>query len=252
MKTKLGKFLCVALGCMLAVSVGGCRNGAAQPEVSPERTEAGESPAPTARPDVWRGRKIAVLGDSITELNGFQQYLEELTGATVYSYGRSGTTVSGYDPSTFVNRVTTIKEEVDLIIIFGGTNDYHVGIPLGTISDNASTATFYSSLKLLINRFGDKHPGVDLMFITPLQRVFPAQGGTDGLNVNGDTLEQYAAAILEVCADAGLPVLDLYHNSAITVETADEYLYDGIHPNDAGFRVLAEEMAGFLANLQTP
>ena len=49
-----------------------------------------------------------------------------------------------------------------------------------------------------------------------------------------------------VCADFQIPVLDFYNTSAITEKTADQYLFDGLHPNQDGFQVIARELAAFL------
>ncbi|MBO4326452.1 MAG: SGNH/GDSL hydrolase family protein [Clostridia bacterium] len=223
----------------------GCVSVPASPgEQTPEQTD---DPFSSGR---WRGKKIAVLGDSITELGGFQPHLERLLGAEILSYGISGTTISGSFDMAFANRVTKIDKSVDLIVVFGGTNDFGADLALGDRDSTRITfTTFYGALRLLCKRLKEKYPDAQYVFLTPTQRTVPSLSGSGDVNAQGATLEDYAEAIKFVCAEADIPVLDLYHQSAITQKTAAQYLYDGLHPNAAGFEVLGEEIATFLAKM---
>ena len=65
-------------------------------------------------------------------------------------------------------------------------------------------------------------------------------------------LSQYVAAIKEVCGYYALPVLDLYTVSGIQPAVPvlrERYAPDGLHPNDAGHRLIAARLAGFLKTL---
>ena len=55
-------------------------------------------------------------------------------------------------------------------------------------------------------------------------------------------------AIREICAQRGVPVIDLF--SINPLDAADETLLpDGLHPNDAGHRILAQVVADALLKL---
>ena len=65
-------------------------------------------------------------------------------------------------------------------------------------------------------------------------------------------LATYAAVIRETAEYYSLPVLDLFKNSGIQPAVPvvkEKYIPDGLHPNDAGHRLLADRMIGFLKAL---
>lgn len=65
-------------------------------------------------------------------------------------------------------------------------------------------------------------------------------------------LEEYVNVIRELAIESRFHVLDLYHNSKIRpqLENARETLVpDGLHPNDAGHEILAEEIIDFICQI---
>ena len=65
-------------------------------------------------------------------------------------------------------------------------------------------------------------------------------------------LETYVDAIIEIAAYYAVPVLDLYRVSGlqpIVPVLQERYMPDGLHPNDAGQRKIAEKLYGFLMSL---
>lgn len=84
----------------------------------------------------WAGKKVAYLGDSITDPNNdgskikYWGYLEEWLGITPYVYG-----VSGRQWNDIPRQAEQLKKEhgddVDAILVFIGTNDFYAGIPIG-------------------------------------------------------------------------------------------------------------------------
>ena len=65
-------------------------------------------------------------------------------------------------------------------------------------------------------------------------------------------LEEYVNVIRELAIESRFHVLDLYHSSKIhpRLENARETLVpDGLHPNDAGHAILAEEIFDFISQV---
>ena len=223
---------------------------------TPDSTEqAPETPAATAVPlpseykseNYWTGKTLAFLGDSITEMAGYQGRVKRLLGAKkIDTYAVGGTTISGRNQS-FTVRAPEIEADADLIFVLGGTNDFHINTPIGAITDQANTETFYGAVRLLCEILTEQHPDAVIVFATPLQRTNPADQGVDGKNRQGLKLSAYADAIIHVCAEFEIPVLDFYNTSAITEETSQQYLFDGLHPNTDGFIVMAKEIAAYLS-----
>ncbi len=68
----------------------------------------------------------------------------------------------------------------------------------------------------------------------------------------GTVLEEYVTILRKTVSQYGFPLLDLFETSAIQAhipELAEKYTADGLHPNDLGHAVLAEEIAAFLKSL---
>lgn len=220
--------------------------GCSVKEVPPAKEEAVE-PLPRFR--------IACLGDSITEgmgvddpenlwinVIGREAFIEEMQNV-----GLSGTTVavppSEYlRPYAYVNRYHDIDTRADLIIVFGGTNDYGNDVPLGS-PDDIDPCTFFGALNTLAAGFSADYPDAKVLFLTPLQRDDRKLGSptTTPLNYAGVSMEDYCTAIRSVCEENGFALLDLYHLEGMRLEdpSFDVYFDDGLHPNDTGSTFLA-------------
>ena len=145
-----------------------------------------------------KGKKIAFLGDSITEGYGasgvdktYWSILGQETGAEVFGYGIGGTTIAKRnvplpEPNPnkyFGSRVDGMIEDADIIVIFGGTNDF---------------------------------------------------GGSDP-----------AFGKMEVAGFYGIPVVDLFRTCPIQPRFEPQrqlLMPDGVHPNDAGHRIIARRL----------
>ncbi|MNP61875.1 hypothetical protein D3C76_1571010 [compost metagenome] len=93
----------------------------------------------------------------------------------------------------------------------------------------------------------EKYQGKYIVFITPLPRN--ASGTESKTNKQGYTLKEYVNIIIEVAEFYSIPVLDLYRNSGIYVDSATirtKMIPDGLHPNDTGHQFLARKIAAFL------
>ncbi len=204
---------------------------------------------------------ITVLGDSITEGVGtsapehiYENVLGKMVGAArVDNYGVSGTRFArqtGEDayPDPFVDRALRMPTDSDLVLVFGGTNDFgHGNAPFGEPGDRTPD-TFIGACHYLFRGLIERYPTSRIVIMTPLQRG-------DQLNPSansGRPLIDYVDAILSVAAEYSLPVLDLYRTGGICplIPCHQElFMPDGLHPSDAGAYRLAERIAGFLSAL---
>lgn len=214
-------------------------------------------------------KKIAFLGDSITEgvgvadpVNLYWRRVEALTGARSYGYGIGGTRIAPQrTPSLqprwdryFGSRIADMIPDADIVVVFGGTNDFgHGDAALGD-PRAPQPDTFCDALHQLLRELIERYPQAQLVLMTPLHRL------TENVNVaynesgirSEHTLEDYVDAITTVAAFYGVPVLDLFRTSGLqpAVPVARElYMPDGLHPNDAGHARIAERLIGFLGAL---
>ena len=103
----------------------------------------------------------------------------------------------------------------------------------------------------MIRSMTNAHKDKRLVFITPTQRDGYILNGkvTSMTNDIGVNLIQYVDAMIEMCGDYGIPVIDLYRNSGINIVNIPTMLYDGLHPNTDGFLRLGYYIAKQLNNI---
>lgn len=211
-----------------------------------------------------KGKKIAFLGDSITqgvgvscEENTFWNMLGRRTGAEVYGYGISGTRIADQqnpDPEVasdryFASRVNEMIPDADIVVVFGGTNDYgHGDAPLGCMTDRRDD-TFYGACHLLIQRLINRYPEAQLVFMTPLHRL-EEERVDEACTVNSRrNLKRYVEIIREVAEFYGVVLVDLFATCQIqpgVPVSKEKYMPDGLHPNDAGHQLIANRLYSVL------
>ena len=209
-----------------------------------------------------QGLKANFLGDSITDGSGvpsrafaYWNVLKRNYGlAEARCYGIGGTRIARqlhpsnqkYDQD-FCSRVEGMDPDADLVVVFGGTNDFgHGDAPLGKMSDR-EPETFYGACHFLMKALIEKYPSSTIVFMTPLHRAVEVSEDS-----SKPDLSVYAAVIREVAAFYGIPVFDLYANSGINPQIEIQrnlYAPDGLHPNIAGAERIAERLGNFLLAL---
>ena len=213
------------------------------------------------------GKTINFLGDSITYgFDGtnstrvskpYPTIVGEILGATVNNYGISGSTIGGdgktsTEHNVLGNTPMNIRyvnmKDADYVLVFGGVNDYTVDrrIPLGQKGD-ATNLTFYGSLKILIDGLIAKYPNSRIGFITPLRKINDTKA-----NVYGNHLKEYRNAIIEMCEEYSVPVLDLYTKGGCYANNSNwraQNLPDGLHPNQAFYEKIAIQISSFIESI---
>lgn len=212
------------------------------------------------------GKTVAFLGDSITEgvgvsakQNRFTDVFSRISGSKQLNYGVSGTRIARQiEPSSppewdydFLSRADIMTPRADVVVVFGGTNDFgHGDAPIGEFSDT-SEYTFFGALHSLYKKLIKKYPLAEIVVLTPLHRT----GERERINEFGrprEPLKKYVEAIRETAEYYSLPVLDLYKISGFQPETdiiREKYMPDGLHPSDAGAAKIAERLKNFLSSL---
>lgn len=143
--------------------------------------------------------------------------------------------------------------DADAVVVFGGTNDFgHGDAPLGAPSDR-SQDTFWGACHVLMQGLSTRYPGRPVVICTPLHRLGEDSLYGDGSKVQpAAPLSAYVDALRTVARHYALPVLDLHAVSGIQPELTvirEGFCPDGLHPNDAGHRLLADRIIGFLSSL---
>lgn len=195
--------------------------------------------------------KIIFLGDSITQGVGttdedkcFHQIIKQKYNLNAaHNCGVSGTSIAKQtNPKNHIHdlyfglRTSVMPQNVDAIVVFGGTNDYGHDSKMGGISSN-DIYTFCGALNSLISDLKEKYPSAKVIFMTPIRRrneTLP--------NHDGKVLKDYVKAIIAITKNHNIPLIDLYNSGIINPNDTD-ILPDGLHPNDKGHAIMADYIA---------
>lgn len=216
-----------------------------------------------------KGLKINFLGDSITRGVGassedkvYHAILKKEAGLLdARNYGISGTRYAMqkgtekrpkdnyFDVNAFSERFDQMDDDADVVVVFGGTNDYgHGDAPFGEFSDRTPD-TFYGALHFVYSGLIKKYLGKPIVIMTPLHRVGELEISREKPIDDKTPLKTYVDAIKEVARYYSLPVLDLFAESGMQPEIPEikeMYMPDGLHPSDKGYEVIAHKLKGFL------
>jgi len=172
---------------------------------------------------------VACVGDSITEWSAYTTDLQALLGKdySVGNFGVAGSAVSTSGNKPYMKQ-SAFQEAKDfkpsIIVIMLGTNDAHT---------HQSTSSFASDYEHLVNEYSvlDSQPRIYLVKPPP---IFENELELSGTNLQ----EEVLPSIEHVANEFDLPMVDV--NTALTDHP--EYFEDGVHPNNEGAMVIANEV----------
>ncbi len=219
---------------------------------------------------ILEGKKFNFLGDSITEGTGttapdkvYHQLIKARYNLKeARNYGVGGTRIAKQTvPSEkerhdldFNLRAPEMDDDADVVVIWGGSNDFgHGHANIGSMSDRG-LYTFYGAYHCLCQTLINKYPNSRLVIMTPLHRI-SEDNPCGRRNIKKDIdapLKVYVDVIKEVAEYYSIPVIDLYAISGLQPNLdiiREKYMPDMLHPNDAGHEILAEVIANALLKL---
>ena len=177
--------------------------------------------------------RIVLLGDSITEF--FDEHLlDGKSNLEIYNRGISGDTSNRLLERLEENVLSIEPSQIFLLI---GTNDFDNGADVGYVFDN---------IKETVKRIKTALPECD----TVLECIYPVNPNYYGCE---PTRNEYVGMtnekIREYAKNNGVTLLDLTELlSDGDGYLSKEYSDDGLHPNEAGNRAIADEISKMLIN----
>jgi lysophospholipase L1-like esterase len=246
-----------------------------------------------------RTKTWVAIGDSITYLNDHKvetgnritkgyltRVVEALPQVKYINKGYNGWTAR--DVAGKIDDLGLVA--ADVYTVFLGTNDWWRGDKVGTVDDyvnNTGNSTFFGSYRLIINKVRSLNEKAQLVLITPMQRgdfvyISDMKNNAYGsyMEKNGQSLAQFADAVIAIGQYEKAPVVDLYNKSGMTHDNmvkfkrlkdpqtgeyrdysypefviipfdpekdaypyppdAIDMTYDGLHPSDKGCEVIAK------------
>ena len=220
------------------------------------------------------GLTVNFLGDSITEgtdviniaENRYDNRLKRMynLGAT-NNYGIGGTRLAHQEkPSEkprydlcFCGRAYNMDPNADLIVVYGGVNDYiHGDAYFGKMEDR-TPETFCGAVHYLMELLKTLYPGAPIVFMTPAHCHFRGVSDKEVSSrpvkkPDAKALAEYVRVIKARGEELDIPVLDLFENLGIDPNNDEDmarYTEDGLHFNDDGHAFIARALGDFLAAL---
>lgn len=230
----------------------------------------------------WYGKRVAYLGDSITDKRQtkdqqvYWQFLEEWLGITPLVYGISGQQWHHILPQA-EKLVAEQGQNVDAILIFMGTNDYGNDTPLGEwyttkaqkvqlfedgrgevrwtrelVMDKSTTR---GRINMAMAYLKEHYPTKQIILLTPIRRghFLRANGelmpGDGVANRVGHFLSEYVEVVREAGDVWSVPVIDLAavcslypHEAAFAPYFRQGARRDLLHPNSEGQKRMAQAL----------
>ena len=172
-------------------------------------------------------RRIACIGDSITELTNYPHKLQKLLGENykVGNYGACGTTISfdsqypyRYSPAY----IGAAQFKPEAIIVMLGTNDADPTTPRGRDVLSHDFEVLITSLQ--------SSPIEPHVWVALPPPIFDETSGLSAMVLEKEVLP----AVKQTASHLLLSIIDVY--SALR---SPSFFFDGVHPNESGAEVIA-------------
>lgn len=214
-------------------------------------------------------------------------YLADYTGATTYNVGFGGCRMSTHSnswnafsmysladsittknfslqdnailsdnslPSYFANHLSMLKNidfnDVDIITIAYGTNDFTGGNYIDNADNKRDTSTLAGALRYSIETISKTYPDIQIVICTPMYRFWMDDNGnfledSDTREINEIKLTDFVQAEKNVAKEYDLFAIDNYYDLGINKNNYKQCFpeTDGTHPNSYGRKLIAEHIA---------
>lgn len=215
------------------------------------------------------GKALVAIGDSLTDYTTSPKHtlganwlslLCVQTGMVPFCAGYGGTGYaatpsagSAYLPYPMRLTDAYLPDKTDAVLVEGSVNDLagYGGIPtvgLGTPSDEASGGgTYCARVRATLEALRARYPSATLLVASMPPTL------TDNPKTPGEGTEAMVSAQRVVCADMGVPFLDLYHSEemasldAMDFVKKDDGSQDAVHFSVSGYLSMMRAMYDFVA-----
>lgn len=146
--------------------------------------------------------------------------------------------------------------QIDMIFLGYGTYDYLNGLMTTDINNDKATNAMTGALYTGIDVIHEAYPHIRFIVMAPTFCYYDEGNGTlsaGDVRRVGETNENlggYVVALRAMCEMIGASFLDNYFGIPLNVETAQEYLVDNVHVNDAARRLIADKVIDFVEHRQ--
>ena len=158
-------------------------------------------------------------------------------------------------PDYFDTQLALLKtinfNNVDMITIGYGTNDYTAGVDLDNANDPEDKFTIAGALRYTIKTIQTAFPDIKILVLSNCWRYFPNESNitSDTKQYNGHTGIDVKNCILNTAKEMRVPCLDSYENLSLSLYNATNYMEDGTHLAQKGRSLYGELIGGKIKTL---
>lgn len=199
------------------------------------------------------GKTMLTIGDSIFDFtdNKVADMVENIARATGYSNlyidNIGATTIAPLKDRGIVDHVDSgLYEnfpEPDIILIQRGTNDcafvYNGTVNLGEVGNGDKNTTF-GAIDYVLSYLRKIFPNSRIIWSNSIYRA----------NLPEETHQALHDALLEICPKYNVEVFDVRKAVGINKDNYTDYLYDGVHLNDAGKALMEKAFIDYITRGQ--
>jgi len=208
-------------------------------------------------------KKIIAFGDSTTAPRGPLVVYADLLRAELAKRGQPAEVINSGVPGNNTEQARerfacdVLAPEPDAVILWFGLNDSAIDVYLNATAPRVAVETYETNLRFFVAQLKARDIYVILMTPNPMTWTDELRGyyarppykplDPDGMNV---TLGPYLDAVRRIARNQRVPLVDV--NQAFrgfgksSTGGMDALLLDGMHPNDAGQRLVAERLLPLL------
>lgn len=207
-----------------------------------------------------RGHSALFLGDSICYAAdndfyynaGWAGRLDAINGMDTLNLSSPGASLSTVwaDNRIVAQFDQTTRTDFEFIVMQGVANDASQDTPIGTLSEGFDAeldeSTVAGGIEGLFREAKRRYPNATLGFIITYPLPLLSSGAYPDI-------DEYVDLLIAACEKWEIPYLDLYHdkefyNDVLKVNS-NVYLFDGVHPNGAGYDLIYPEVEAFMEEL---
>lgn len=169
------------------------------------------------------------------------------------SFGDYSNQAMDYFPETMKDLSQIDFSKVEILVIEHGTNDYNRGVIADNPENPYDVTTFGGALRQTLKLLKDTYPEMRIVVMSPIYCALGENQDMPSYSTKygeGGYLDEYVELEKQIAGEFQVEWLDAYHKSGIWEENAKEYLFDSLHLNEEGHKLLGEFLAEYLAEAQ--
>ena len=199
-----------------------------------------------------QNKKIAFIGDSITEWNAtanynYVTYLQTISHVTVQNLGLSGSGFARLHDTNknYINRLNSVNSDTELLCVSGSFNDLSSGLPLGT-EDDTELTSICGYMNQFFNKIDELYPTMKVCCYTLNYWNF-----SSGLS----SAIEYINALKNICSKRAIPFINVSEKCNIrpwVAGNSNAYIHnnDNTHPNAKGHALIYPIIRSFIESLE--